>query len=139
MTGYFATYGSDTPPTCYDDIDDADFITFWGHNAREAHPVLFWRYVVAAIKSVEPGGHFFGTGHTLERFETAFYQPMVSDWRNFEQWTAAGAPEAKDHAHALWKQALAEYEEPPMDPAIREEIETFVERRIAEGGSPTDF
>ena len=43
VTGYFATYGSDTPPTCYDDIEQADFISFWGHNAREAHPVLFWR------------------------------------------------------------------------------------------------
>jgi anaerobic selenocysteine-containing dehydrogenase len=43
VTGYFATYGSDTPPTSYDDADHADFITFWGHNARESHPVLFWR------------------------------------------------------------------------------------------------
>ncbi|RME56236.1 MAG: hypothetical protein D6795_01865, partial [Deltaproteobacteria bacterium] len=43
VTGYFATFGSDTPPTSYDDIEMADFITFWGHNAREAHPVLFWR------------------------------------------------------------------------------------------------
>ncbi len=42
-TGYFATYGSDTPPTSYDDIEEADFISFWGHNARESHPVLFWR------------------------------------------------------------------------------------------------
>ncbi|MBI2193398.1 MAG: molybdopterin-dependent oxidoreductase [Planctomycetes bacterium] len=43
VTGYLATYGSDTPPTCYDDIEQADFISFWGHNPREAHPVLFWR------------------------------------------------------------------------------------------------
>ena len=43
VTGYFATYGSDTPPTSYDDIEMADFISFWGHNPREAHPVLFWR------------------------------------------------------------------------------------------------
>ena len=43
VTGYFKTYGSDTPPTSYDDIEQADFISFWGHNAREAHPVLFWR------------------------------------------------------------------------------------------------
>lgn len=42
VTGYFASYGSDAPPTSYADIDDADMITFWGHNAREAHPVLFW-------------------------------------------------------------------------------------------------
>ncbi len=44
-TGYFASYGSDTPPTNYEDIELADFITFWGHNAREGHPVLFWRVV----------------------------------------------------------------------------------------------
>ncbi|MDP6117584.1 MAG: molybdopterin-dependent oxidoreductase [Planctomycetota bacterium] len=43
VTGYFATYGSDTPPTCYDDIEISDFVSFWGHNPREAHPVLFWR------------------------------------------------------------------------------------------------
>ncbi len=43
VTGYFASYGSDAPPTSYEDIEDADMIGFWGHNAREAHPVLFWR------------------------------------------------------------------------------------------------
>ncbi|MBI3892199.1 MAG: molybdopterin-dependent oxidoreductase [Candidatus Wallbacteria bacterium] len=42
-TGYFASYGSDAPPTSYEDIEEADLITFWGHNAREAHPILFWR------------------------------------------------------------------------------------------------
>ncbi|MBI2944772.1 MAG: molybdopterin-dependent oxidoreductase [Candidatus Wallbacteria bacterium] len=42
-TGYFHSYGSDAPPTSYEDIEEADFITFWGHNAREAHPILFWR------------------------------------------------------------------------------------------------
>ena len=43
VTGYFHSYGSDAPPTSYDDIEEADFISFWGHNAREAHPILFWR------------------------------------------------------------------------------------------------
>jgi anaerobic selenocysteine-containing dehydrogenase len=43
VTGYFHSYGSDAPPTSYDDIEQAEFITFWGHNAREAHPILFWR------------------------------------------------------------------------------------------------
>ncbi|MBI5200989.1 MAG: molybdopterin-dependent oxidoreductase [Elusimicrobia bacterium] len=49
-TGYFHSYGSDAPPTSYDDIEQADFISFWGHNAREAHPILFWR--VADYKRV---------------------------------------------------------------------------------------
>ncbi len=43
VTGYFYSYGSDAPPTSYEDIEHADFICFWGHNAREAHPILFWR------------------------------------------------------------------------------------------------
>jgi len=43
VTGYFKTLGSDTPPTCYDDVELADMICFWGHNARGAHPILFWR------------------------------------------------------------------------------------------------
>ena len=72
-----------------------------------------------AMQEVGPGGHFFGAKHTLERYATAFYQPMISDWRNFNQWQAAGSPQAAQKANALWKQALAEYREPYLDPAIR--------------------
>ena len=92
-----------------------------------------------AIREVGPGGHFFGCEHTLARYANAFYAPMISDWRNFEQWQAAGSPTAMERAHAVWKQALAEYEEPALEPEIAEELDTFVERRIAEGGQPTDF
>jgi len=92
-----------------------------------------------AIREVGPGGHFFGAGHTLERYATAFYAPMVSDWRNFHQWTAAGRPLAEHKANAIWKLALAEYQEPAIDPAIREELVAFVERRVREGGEKTDF
>ncbi len=43
VTAYFKTFGSDTPPLCYDDIEEADMITFWGHNPRGAHTIVFWR------------------------------------------------------------------------------------------------
>lgn len=43
VTGYFATLGSDTPPTSYEDIELTDMIMHFGHNAREAHPIIFWR------------------------------------------------------------------------------------------------
>jgi trimethylamine---corrinoid protein Co-methyltransferase len=92
-----------------------------------------------AMLEVGPGGHFFGAQHTLARYATAFYQPMISDWRNFNQWQAAGSPQAAQKANALWKQALAEYREPYLDPAIAEEIDAFVARRVAEGGEVTDF
>ncbi len=94
---------------------------------------------VEAIRAVGPGGHFFGTPHTQERYRTAFHSPILSDWRNFESWTEAGSPTAMEKANRVWKERLASYEKPPMDPAIAEELDDFVERRIAEGGAPTDF
>jgi trimethylamine---corrinoid protein Co-methyltransferase len=94
---------------------------------------------VDAIREVGPGGHFFGAAHTLERYSDAFYAPIVSDWRNNQQWTAAGKPEAMQRANSVWKQALAEYQQPYIDPAVRDELNAFVERRKSEGGAPTDF
>jgi trimethylamine--corrinoid protein Co-methyltransferase len=88
---------------------------------------------------VEPGGHYFGTAHTLERFETAFYSPIISDWRNFETWQEAGSPTSYQRANAIWQKELAAYQQPAMDPAIAEELDAFVARRKAEGGAPTDF
>ncbi|MGB3900803.1 MAG: trimethylamine methyltransferase family protein [Mesorhizobium sp.] len=94
---------------------------------------------IDAIRDVGPGGHFFGTQHTQDRYKAAFYSPIVSDWRNFETWAEAGSPTAVERANRVWKERLAGYQEPPMDPAIREELNAFVDRRIAEGGAPTDF
>ena len=94
---------------------------------------------IEAIREVGPGGHFFGCAHTLARYTNAFYAPMISDWRNFQQWQAAGSPQAWQKANQLYKQALEDYAPPAMDEAIREELDAFVERRIREGGAPTDF
>ena len=87
-----------------------------------------------AIAEVGPGGHFFGAKHTLERYETAFYQPILSDWRNFETWQEAGAIDATRRANRIYKQLLANYEAPPLDPAIAEELDAYVARRKAEIG-----
>ncbi len=94
---------------------------------------------VEAMRDVGPGGHFFGTPHTQSRYKTAFYSPILSDWRNFETWAEAGSPIAIQKANRIWKERLAMYEQPPLDPAIAEELDDFVGRRIAEGGAPTDF
>ena len=91
---------------------------------------------VEAIRDVGPGGHFFGTAHTLERYETAFYAPVLSDWRNFETWSEDGALDATQRANRIFKQLLERYEPPPLDDAIREELRAFVARRKEEGGAP---
>ena len=92
-----------------------------------------------AIREVGPNGHFFGTQHTQERYTTAFYQPFLSDWRNFEAWEVAGAEWTPERAHRVYKGIIESFEAPPMDAAIHEELVAFVERRKAEGGAPTDF
>lgn len=85
--------------------------------------------------AVQPGGHFFGQPHTLERYKTAFYQPLLSDWRNYESWLEAGGLDATARATVLWQQALREYQPPPLDPAIKEALEAYVTKRKQSIGS----
>ena len=94
---------------------------------------------VEAVREVGSGGHFFGHPHTQERYETAFYAPMVSDWRNYEAFEVAGGVWTAERAHKTFKEIIGSFEAPPLDVAVREELEAFVTRRKAEGGAPTDF
>jgi trimethylamine--corrinoid protein Co-methyltransferase len=91
-----------------------------------------------AVGGVAPGAHFFGEAHTLERYEHAFYQPLVSNWQNYESWSIAGAKDATQRATAIWQQALAEYEQPPLAADRLEAIDAYVAaRRTAIGaGEP---
>ncbi len=92
-----------------------------------------------AIKEVGSNGHYFGIDHTQERYETAFYQPFVSNWQNFEAWEVAGGIWTAERAHRTYKDILNDFEAPPIDVGVKEALGDFVERRKAEGGAPTDF
>ena len=87
-----------------------------------------------AIRGVKTGGHFFGEPHTLERYEHAFYEPLVSNWQSYENWQIAGGRDATERATEIWKRALAEYEEPALDPAVAEALDEYVNRRRGEIG-----
>ena len=89
-----------------------------------------------AVAEVGYGGHFFGCAHTMERYRTAFYAPLVSDWRNYGTWFNDGAKTATERAHTIWQDTLARYQAPARDPAIVEALNAYVERRTAEGGAP---
>ncbi|NNJ65721.1 MAG: methyltransferase, partial [Xanthomonadales bacterium] len=86
-----------------------------------------------AIEEAGAGGHFFGVGHTMSRYETAFYHPMLTEQRNFESWAEAGSEDALARANQIWKKLLREYVAPPLDPAVDEELEAYVARRKAHG------
>jgi len=85
-----------------------------------------------AIRDNGPGQHFLGSAHTLANFETAFYRSETADNSSFEQWTEDGALDAAQRANVLWKRQLAEYEAPPIDDAVDEELRDFVAHRKAE-------
>lgn len=94
---------------------------------------------IDAIREVGPNGHYFGVQHTQDRYQTAFYAPFVSDWRNYEAWNLDGAVWTQERAHRLYKQIIAEFEPPAMNGDHQEELRRFVARRKQEGGAPTDF
>src|SRR5579863_1888909 len=115
-------------------IVDAELLRNW---AQMLKPVQFDDddLAVETIKGVAAGGHFFGASHTLARYESAFYRPLLSDWSSFECWTEAGSRTATERATVLWKKLLTQYEPPPLDPAVKEAIGDYVARRVRELGS----
>jgi len=94
---------------------------------------------VDTIKEVGPDGHYFGCEHTQERYESAFYQPMISDWSNYEAWDLNGGVWTAERAHKIYKEIINEFEPPSIGIEIKEELEEFVSKRKLEGGAPTDF
>jgi len=85
-----------------------------------------------AFREVGPGKHFFGAAHTLAHYETAFWESAIADNNSFEQWRDAGMKDIRQRAVERCKRMLAEYEPPPLDPAIDAALDGFVARRKAE-------
>jgi trimethylamine---corrinoid protein Co-methyltransferase len=88
----------------------------------------------SAHQEVGQGGHFLGAAHTLERFRECFYRPLVSSTENYERWARNGGNDTAARATAIWKKTLDEYEQPPLDEELREELQAFVDRRRTELG-----
>jgi trimethylamine--corrinoid protein Co-methyltransferase len=86
---------------------------------------------VDAILDNGPGQHFLGHAHTLANFESAFYRSPVADNNSFEQWQLEGSKDAAERAASIWKRTLDEYEPPPIDEAVDQELREWIERRSA--------
>jgi trimethylamine--corrinoid protein Co-methyltransferase len=87
-----------------------------------------------AHQEVGHGGHFLGCAHTMERFRTCFYRPLLSSSENFERWKKNGGQDAAERAGAIARKQLDAYEAPPLDDGIRAQLQEFVTRRRAELG-----
>jgi trimethylamine--corrinoid protein Co-methyltransferase len=88
----------------------------------------------SAHQEVGQGGHFLGAAHTLERFRECFYRPLLSSTENYERWNRNGGRDAATRASDIWRKTLDEYEEPELEPSLKEELKAYVDRRRAELG-----
>jgi trimethylamine--corrinoid protein Co-methyltransferase len=88
-----------------------------------------------ALAEVEPGGHFFATQHTMDRYKTAFYEPLVADLRNHGAWHDAGAQSSAQRATAIWKDTLENFTAPADSNDVKERLDPYIERNIAAGGA----
>ncbi len=88
-----------------------------------------------AIADVHPGGHYFSTQHTMDRYRTAFYQPIVADLSNFGTWTENGSKDATQRANGIWKQTLEEYVSIDRADEIGAALDEFIAKGTAAGGA----
>ena len=89
-----------------------------------------------AIAEVAPGGHFFGAAHTMKRYRTQFYEPLVADWSNFGTWSERGGLIASQRALEIWKDIIARDERPAHPPERIAGLGDYIERHTAKGGAP---
>ncbi|WP_436398096.1 trimethylamine methyltransferase family protein [Roseobacter sp. S98] len=89
-----------------------------------------------ALQDVQPGGHFFATDHTMARYNTEFYESIVADLNNFGTWSEAGARTSADRATDVWKDKLANFEQPPGAAEAAERLAPWIESAIRNGGAP---
>jgi trimethylamine--corrinoid protein Co-methyltransferase len=84
-----------------------------------------------AIREVGPGGHYLGCAHTQNNFREAFWKSDLLDYKPFETWSDEGARDTQTLATARVEKMLADYQQPALDPAIREALDAFVATRKA--------
>ncbi len=82
-----------------------------------------------AIREVGPGAHFLGSAHTQSNFKSAFFMPETADNNAYEQWLADGGQDSAQRANALWKRRLEEWQDPGLDPAVDEALQTYIAKR----------
>ncbi len=85
-----------------------------------------------ALREVGPGGHFLGSEHTMRHYRTGFYRPWISSTDNYDRWTRKGSMTIDKVATEKWKQLLAEFPDPGIDPGVDEQLQEFMTRRKQE-------
>ena len=92
----------------------------------------------SALEEVAPGGHFFGAAHTMERYDTQFYEPLIGDLSNIGTWTERGAQDASTRATATWQGILDRFEAPNVDADRAGALSRYIAQATQAGGAPPE-
>lgn len=84
-----------------------------------------------AMREVGPGQHFLGCSHTQANFKSAFYRSTIADNNSYEAWVEDGKLDAEQRAEKVWKDMLASYTPPELDPEIDARLLAFMAERKA--------
>lgn len=89
-----------------------------------------------AIADVQPSGHFFGTPHTMERYQTEFYEPLVADYSNYGTWQERGELDATTRATGIWQDILAQSNDLELDDQAVGDLKDYIAKATEAGGAP---
>ena len=112
-------------------VTDAEQLASW-YKYGQGLSFSDFQDAMQAVREVGPAGHFLGTQHTLEHFESAFFMPSLMDFSSFEQWSAEGSKDYDQRVREKARAMLAQYEEPKLDEAVDEALRDFIARRERE-------
>ncbi|SDG21863.1 trimethylamine methyltransferase family protein [Desulfosporosinus hippei] len=82
---------------------------------------------VEAIKRVGPGGNFLGDDHTAKHFRDNWF-PDLSDFNNYENWTADGSKTMIDRARDRIKLILETHQPKPVSEEVKAQIEEILRK-----------
>lgn len=109
-------------------VIDADYLGAL-HKFVKGISIADDQFATEAFEEVGPGNHFFGATHTMEHYESAFYESELFNSQSYEQWLEEGSPDIVKRANLKWKQMLADYQMPPMDEGVDEHLNEFITKR----------
>lgn len=84
-----------------------------------------------ALAEQGPGKHLFSTAHTMRHYKTAYWDSALDDNQPWETWDEQGGIDMATRANMRWKEVLAAYVPPPIDPGIDQALQDFMARKKA--------
>jgi trimethylamine--corrinoid protein Co-methyltransferase len=93
---------------------------------KKGEEIIPEKLAVEVIDQVGPGGEYLTNRHTFQYFRSELYAPMMEERRNFDAWTAKGSLSMTQQANARYKELLAGFKAPDMDPGIQKDLDRYM-------------